>query len=205
MREAGRAKQSQFASLEGVGEDARPTKRRGAIVRNKANFGQPSRHEPVGCAKQSQFRGSDRTDKYWADKELWRIEHAPGPGETKPILRLWIADFGLRIGDRPALRAIPLYCGERNVRNKPNFHPPYQWMQLRQTNPIQPCWQAGRASGGAILRNKADFQRGRSCETKPIARSGAPRQCPCVRPTDGPGIHPRMPATPNAGANSLSS
>ncbi len=52
--------------------------------------------------------------------------------------------------------------------------PPYLWMQLRQTNPIRPGWQAGWV-----------FGRGKTCETKPIARSGAPRRCPPAGPTEG--------------------
>jgi len=45
-----RAKQSQLAPERKAGASAKP------IMRNKANLGPPGRHEPVGCAKQSQFR-----------------------------------------------------------------------------------------------------------------------------------------------------
>jgi hypothetical protein len=92
---ADHAKQSQFGA--GAQEWARVAgrPRRGAIVRNKANF-----------------RQSDGRDKCLAEKELWYIVHATGFGKTKPILRLRIADFGLRIQEAcaPAPRLARAGC-----------------------------------------------------------------------------------------------
>ena len=62
-----RAKQSQFAAPE------------------KNRWGKPHRTSGRNCAKQTQFRRSGRTTKCLVEKDLWRIEHARGLGETKPI------------------------------------------------------------------------------------------------------------------------
>jgi hypothetical protein len=53
--------------------------------------------------KQSQFRRGDRMDKYLREKELWRIEHAQGLPETKPIF----AELGRRAGPPRQTNPIP--------------------------------------------------------------------------------------------------
>jgi len=155
------AKQSQFARLEGNrwGQrdpkrdlsrlGARPTLQVGSSAPNKAKFGQPGRRRPVGCAKQSQFRRRDRTGKCLAEKDLWRIEHAGGLGETKPISRWRISDCGLRIGDSPTVcRLQPAGAG---CTTKANW-----WSQSCETRP------------------NSGSRAGRLRQTKPIPGAGPP-------------------------------
>ncbi len=102
------AKQSQFGPWKMSGEDAQPTKSRGAIVRNKAN----SCTMPIGRsafpgtrglvqtkpiprdrrgrprakrAKQTQFGESHTKGKFFLEKELCSVESPNSFGKTKPI------------------------------------------------------------------------------------------------------------------------
>ncbi len=75
------AKRTQSATRRtGIGETDRA---------KRSQFGGKScETNPIGRAnrvKQSQFCPSDRTGKYFAEKDLWRIEHAGDLGKTKPI------------------------------------------------------------------------------------------------------------------------
>ncbi len=85
--QADRAKQTQFpAGPGGTGPQGR-----GARVQSakQSQFGRSRARTPNlrrdDDAKQSQFRRANRTGKYFAEKDLWRIEHATDLGKTKPI------------------------------------------------------------------------------------------------------------------------
>ncbi len=117
----------------------------GVIVRNKANSRQLGRHGHGGCAKQSQFCGRGRMGKYLVEKELWRIEHAGGLGETKPI------SGGTRDGvnctNKPNLECPPPRRGALRT-NKANFRLATQHGHLARG--FQ-SW-AGRPCYGAVRR-----------------------------------------------------
>ena len=103
----------------------------GAVVQTNpisggwAAMGRAAAPNKANCAE------AKRTGKYLVEKELWRIEHAGGLGETKPIFTR----------------------GEGSVGRAP----PYMWAQLRQTNPVR-AWGAG--AGGTKSAKQSQTQAG---------------------------------------------
>jgi len=134
------------------------------FVRNKANFGPPGRHGPVDGAKQSQLRRRDTTGKCLVEKELWRIEHAGGVGETKPISE----GVSSRRSQRSGLQA--LCTGDACVAPTLELHtvaePPGR---LCETKPILP-WGGRHGSGMRHRMPAAPRQRVR--QGKVLQRAG---------------------------------
>jgi hypothetical protein len=181
-------------------------------MRNKPNLGRGGCREPplfqdsaiatfqstADCAEQSQFarlRRAGRGPKDVGEGRLCKTnpirpsrQVGRTAGERKCAKRSQSSDCGLRISD----------CG------------------LCETKPIPPCKVSGEdaqptKSRGPTMRNKANFRMdregwgaaglpvrwpGQFCETKPIARSGAPGRCPPCGGPDGPGIRHRVAASP---------
>jgi hypothetical protein len=129
----------------------------GARCTNKANWAA----WPIAPNKPNSPEAPGR-DKYRVEKELQRIVPAQGLGETKPISRLRIGDWGQICGGTPALR--PVASDPRGP--------------VVQTNPIgrsQSCKTKPIPGGTGWDGATGAWDAGQSCKTRPISPAGTGR------------------------------
>jgi len=138
----------------------------GPIAPNKANLPTRQTGGPAAGtfvtgdkrAKQSQFRRRGRTGKYFVEKELWRIEHAGGLGETKPISARTALAEGRQVGRR--CRTDELYKQTQfapDGHGRPSSRPPAQSLRSGQALPAirGPKALVAEEQGQAALATKS--------------------------------------------------